>query len=208
MFIDFISADKKIKSGEEDILLMEKICNGEENALAELYELYSNLLYAVLLKIIRNREETEDLLQLLFMKIWYKANSFDGSKGNLNSWLITMARNMAIDKIRSKHFRISRYSRIKITDLEEIFNSEETTGLDSLILVERKKVINEALKQIPTEQSIVIELAYYDGLTQSEIAMELNIPLGTIKTRTRQALIKLGKVLNPFNNKKNHIQIN
>jgi len=188
----------KRRYAEEELALLERISNGEEDALSELYDMYSRLICSLIIKIVKSHEEAEDLIQSLFIKIWNKASSFDRTKGNVYSWLTTLARNSAIDRIRSKQYKNSRDNLGEIDKAEIFGNKEELTGLDSAIIKERAELVSKALNQIPAEQSNVIELAYFQGLTQSEMSEELNIPLGTVKTRMRQALIKLEKILSPF----------
>ena len=186
------------KCADEELMLLERITKGDEDALSDLYDIYSRLVYSLILKIVKNREEAEDLMQSLFIKIWHKASFFDKTKGNVYSWITAMARNSAIDRIRSKHYRNTKNN---IDELDEYMTSgsnEEITGLDYAIIKERSEIVSKALKIIPEEQSLVIELAYFQGLTQSEMAEELNIPLGTVKTRMRQALIKMEKILSPL----------
>ena len=185
------------RSNEESGLL-ERISNGQEDALSDLYDIYSRCTYSLILKIVKNREEAEDIMQSLFIKIWHKASSFDKTKGSVYSWITTMARNSAIDRIRSKQYKNNRNNLDDLDDYMKAGSNEEITGLDYSIINERADIVSKALKKIPQEQSQVIELAYFEGLTQSEMAEQLKIPLGTVKTRMRQALIKMEKILSPL----------
>jgi RNA polymerase sigma-70 factor, ECF subfamily len=196
MFPKFSSIYTTDKPEEKESQLLERIAASDESALSELYDLYSRIIYSLIIRIVKSREEAEDLLQLIFVKIWYKAGSFDKNKGSVYSWVVTMARNNAIDRIRSKQFKNINVNSVQIETIDNC--KSETSNLDTVIMNERADIVNKALKQIPQEQSAIIELAYFGGMTQSEIAQKLSIPIGTIKSRTRQALIKLEKILSPF----------
>jgi len=188
------------KTSEEETELIRRIVLKEENALARLYDLYSKLLYSLIFRIIKKHEDAEEILQAIFLQVWDKAGLFDLQKGNVYSWLITLARNKAIDRIRSKTFkeqsRLSGLNRINEMVLEKNYNLE--SNLDVRYIMDEKEritIITKALDELPAEQKKVIELAYYDGFTQMEISETLSVPLGTVKTRTRQALIKLENLL-------------
>jgi len=195
LFLQFFLALIKNRSGEEEIRLIERIVYRDEAALSELYDLYSRILYSLVLKIVKNQEEAEDILQSVFIKIWNKALSYNKSKGSVYSWLVTLARNSAIDKVRSKDYKANAAKISDIKEVDIINDDPDYDGLNSAIANERAGFVGNALNQIPPEQKVVIELAYFEGLTQVEIAEKLNIPLGTVKTRIRQALIKLEKLL-------------
>jgi RNA polymerase sigma-70 factor (ECF subfamily) len=188
------------RTSEEEIELIGRIVRKEEKALADLYDLYSKILFSIILRIVKSREDAEEILHGVFMQVWEKAGSFDIKKGNLYSWLITMARNRSIDRIRSKNFK-AQYNKSGLNKAEEMgleqkYNLRSDFDLHHMIdELDIRAIILNALNALPPEQKKVIELAYYDGLTQMEMSETLNIPLGTIKTRTRQALIKLEDLL-------------
>jgi RNA polymerase sigma-70 factor, ECF subfamily len=175
---------------EKEILLMEEISNKNEKALGKLYDLYSGILFTQLIRIIKIREEAEDLLQLIFLQIWDKAQLYDRSKGTVFSWLIRISRNKAIDFIRTKN-------KSSMIDFENLFN-KEVSGLsandfplDAIISAEESKKMKESLDIIPREQKEVIVMSYFEGLSHLEISRDLNIPLGTVKTRLSQGIKKL-----------------
>ncbi|MGE5804548.1 MAG: sigma-70 family RNA polymerase sigma factor [Ignavibacteria bacterium] len=187
-------------TSEKEIELIGKIALKEEKALSELYDRYSKLLFSVILKIVKNREDAEEILHTVFLHIWDKAGLFDLNKGNLYSWLITIARNKGIDKIRSRnfkeHYKETGLNKADELELEKKYSLEHNTDLLQIFdSNERASIISKALNELPPEQKRVIELAYFEGLTQAEMSAALNIPLGTVKTRTRQALIKLEDLL-------------
>lgn len=154
-----------------------------------MYDHYSGALYGVVLRIIRDEEIAREGLQDSFLKIWEKMDSYDSSKGRLFTWMLNVTRNLAIDRTRSKEMSKARktdgldLSVNKINRLEKVELQVETIGL------------KDSLQRLPEEQQFVIEHLYLKGYTQAELAEEFNIPLGTVKTRTRLALIELRTIL-------------
>src|SRR5665213_178787 len=159
--------------------------NRDERGLRLLYDHYSAALYGVILRIVIEKETAEDVLQDSFVKIWNNFSNYDANKGRLYTWLLNVARNSAIDKIRSKNFRNER----KVQSMEDFVYSvdrQHNTSTSTDFIGLRKFV--DALKP---EQKELIDLLYFGGYTQSEAAEELSIPLGTIKTRVKAALTQL-----------------
>ena len=175
----------KIKQTYHQDELITLIRDRNQKAFAYLYDNYSKALFGVIDSIIKNQEESEDVLQNTFLKIWNNFDSYDASKGRLYTWMLNVARNLAIDSTRSKHEKIKN----KIQEPSDFVyhknnlyiedKTHETIGL--------KKIVS-SLKEDHIE---IIELAYYQGYTQDEISKILNIPLGTVKTKVRQALTTL-----------------
>ncbi len=161
----------------------------DEQGLRVLYDHYSAALYGVILRIVVEKETAEDVLQEAFVKIWNNTASYDASKGRLYTWLLNIARNTAIDKVRSKNFR----KEGQVQSIEDFVYSVDrqhnsSTATDHIGL--RKFV--DGLKP---EQRELIDLLYFGGYTQSEAAEELGIPLGTVKTRVKAALTRLREIL-------------
>jgi RNA polymerase sigma factor (sigma-70 family) len=154
-----------------------------------LYDHYSAALYGIVFRIVKSDDVAEEVLQDVFLKIWDKIDAYDASKGKLFTWMLNLARNQAIDKIRSKEISKSRKTDDidnlvgKINKAEYSEQNVEAIGL------------KEVLARLPEEQCFVIEKLYLEGYTQSEVAEEFNIPLGTVKTRTRMALAELRIIL-------------
>ena len=173
-------------SEEETIALLQK---KDEQAFAYLYENYSGAILGVIQKIISIQSLAEDTLQDTFVKIWKGIDSYDSSKGRLFTWMIKIARNTSLDVVKSKDFKNSRKNQ-EMSDFVYDFKQDNSTArhLDSVGL---KSVINK-LKE---DFRVIIDMAYYQGYTQVEIAEHLNIPLGTVKTRARNALMALKQVL-------------
>lgn len=190
----FLLSYIKRSDNADEVNLIKQISDGNQAAIRELYDIYSGLLFNLIYRVVKKREDAEEVLQSVFMLIWEKAGTFDFSKGNVFSWLFRIARNKSIDKLRSKGYKTDAVLVDYLDDLKLDINDYVHT-VDAHIAVERTHLIVKALNDLPDDQKKVIELAYYDGLTQTEISQELNIPLGTVKTRTRQALIKLETLL-------------
>jgi len=155
-----------------------------EMAFSYLHDNYSGALYGIIHSIVSDPETANDVLQDVFVSIWRKIDSYDATKGRLFTWMLNIARNAAIDKIRSRGFRDS----LKNQPISENVNTGVGTILNPTISdIGLRKVIAR-LKQ---EQRVLIDLAYFQGFTHEEIAKAMNMPLGTVKTRIRSALIQL-----------------
>ena len=164
--------------------LVTSLLQRSEKAFSYLYDNYSGALYGIISSIVTDAETANDILQDVFVNIWKKIESYDSSKGRLFTWMLNVARNAAIDKIRSRGFR----DGLKNQPLSEnVDNSIGSSINPSISDVGLKKVIGK-LKE---EQRILIDLSYFQGFTHEEIAKATNIPLGTVKTRIRSALTQL-----------------
>lgn len=180
-----MATTKKISFTEEE--LVSRLKDQDTIALQVLYDSYSGALLGVIARIIPQAEVAEDLLQETFVKIWNSAGTYDSSKGRLFTWMMNIARNISIDKLRSKDFKNSNKNQTIETSVDFIdaqkgitFNSD-TLGLKELVT---------ALKP---ELKSILEMVYLKGYTHAETAEALNIPIGTIKTRIRMAMVELRK---------------
>ena len=183
-------------SASEERDLMRRIADQDEAALATLYDRYSSLVFSLTLRIVKERQEAEDLLQDVFLQVWEKASSFDHNRGHLYGWLVTLARNRSIDRIRQKQSLQRRHNKLEEEAvLDEPIRQTAQSPLEMVVALEQASQVKEAMQQIPKEQQDVILLAYFGGYSQSEIAKILNAPLGTVKTRTRQGMRKLEQIL-------------
>ncbi len=173
-----------------DTELLHAIARGDESALASLYDRYNSILFGLLLRILHSRAEAEDVLQQVFVQVWRRADSYDESRGRGFTWLVTLARSRAIDRLRALDSR----SRAATAAAAE---APEPTGDASLdaFRSEQREIVRAALSQLTEDQRRTLLLAYEEGLTQSEIAARLNQPLGTVKTRTRAGLMRLRELL-------------
>ncbi len=181
-------------SSTSDYDLLTALAEGQVNALSILYDRYARLVYSLAYKILENAEEAEDITQEVFLTLW-RRNTYDPKRGSLSSFLTTMTRSRAIDKLRSKGARLRVLQRLQGTVRIE---PNTPTPLEQASMGERSQVIRGALAQLSETERQVLEIAYYEGLSQSEIAKRLNIPLGTVKTRSRQGLLKLRQTLQDY----------
>jgi RNA polymerase sigma-70 factor, ECF subfamily len=181
------------QSDAEEAALIQGVAAGDEQAFASLYDKYSSILFGLLLRILHSRGEAEDVLQEVFLQVWQQARSFDASRGRAFTWLVTLARSRAIDRLRALDSR----ERAALRSAEDAPPpGERQEGADDAALrSERADVVRGALAELPEEQRQVLLLAYLDGMSQSEIAAAKNQPLGTVKTRTRAGLKRLSELL-------------
>ena len=174
------------QSQENDVKLLRAIAAKDDAALGRLYDCYRLILFGVLMRILNNREEAEDVLQEVFLQVWRRAADYDENRGRPFTWLVTLARSRGIDRLRS----LASRERVAMAGANEV-SEEVSDAASDAIRSERIGAVNSALADLPEEQRRPLMLAYFDGLTQSEIATKLGVPLGTVKTRMRTAMIKL-----------------
>lgn len=176
---------------QTDAELCRALTAGHTAALGMLYDRYSSLVYRLALRILNSPQEAEDLTQEIFLNLW-RSGTYNPSRGSLGSFLTTLTRSRAIDKLRSRGSNlkfIQRWSQMMATE------TSPPTPFEAASLTQRSHYVRTALAQLPDKQRQVLEMAYYEGLSQSEIATQLGIPLGTIKTWSRQGLLNLRKNL-------------
>ncbi len=159
------------------------------SAIEYLYNNYSGALYGVIIRIVKNDEVAQEVLHDVYIKAWKQISSYEAGKGRLYTWLVNISRNAAIDKIRSKEIK-NTYKTDSVADNVYVIDNAnyDTQSIDGIGL---EKVLNE----LPKDLKFVIEQMYFKGYTQSEIADEFDIPLGTVKTRTRSAMKALRELL-------------
>jgi RNA polymerase sigma-70 factor (ECF subfamily) len=174
-----------------DVELLHAIARGDEQALASLYDRYRVILFSLVLRILHSRDDAEDVLQELFLQVWKRASDFDESRGRPFTWLVTLARSRAIDRLRS----LSARDRAVTESVRAAAPDEWVDAVDDAIRSEQSAVVRRALAELPEEQRRALLLAYFEGLTQTEIAARLGAPLGTIKTRMRSGMLKLRELL-------------
>jgi RNA polymerase sigma-70 factor (ECF subfamily) len=165
--------------------LARRLKNREPKAMADLYDRYCRLVYALIFRIVRNAGTAEDLVQETFLRVWNRVHGFDADKGALGAWVTTVARNRAIDYLRSVEGRQNQTP----LELERLEQPSQFADFESQILnMDRVKVLKQAFGKLSPNQKLVLELAYYEGLSQSEMADRMKQPLGTVKTWVRTAL--------------------
>jgi len=175
-----------------DSSLIEKMMAGDEQALAAIYDRYSGMLFGMLSRILQDRQAAEEVLQDLFMQLWRNAGQFDASRGSLPAWLMVIGRNRGISRLRGRRDR--EVMEEEEGDYANTFVSSQNIE-DEAVRAELARHVSAALGQLPVEQRQAVELAYFEGMTQSEIATQTGIPLGTVKTRVRTAMQTLRQTL-------------
>ncbi|RKE81533.1 RNA polymerase sigma-70 factor (ECF subfamily) [Chryseobacterium sp. AG363] len=180
----------KTTYSEEELIVLLREKN--ENGFHYLYDHYSGALYGIILRIVQSKEYTEEVIQDVFVKIWNSIHQYDSSKGRFYTWMINIARNTAIDYLKSKGFQ----NELKNQSLPDfVYNTAElsTTNNSSDYIG-----FNNVLEGLEADKQELINLAYYQGYTQHEISEKLKIPLGTVKTKMRNALMKLKDLLKDY----------
>jgi RNA polymerase sigma-70 factor (ECF subfamily) len=172
------------------------MAGGDHVALGELYDRHARLLYSLALRIVGERADAEDVLQDAFSQAWRQASRFEAARGTVIGWLVTVTRSRALDRLRHRRGRPETAADVERA-AREVADPARAIDLQ-LVTAEQAARVRQALADLPPEQRRPLELAYYDGLSQSEIAAKLNVPLGTIKTRMRQTLRKLRDSLGPL----------
>ena len=169
---------------EGDSELVKRLQKRDPQALGELYDRYGRMAYALILRIVRDAATAEDLVQETFLRIWNRVHGFDGDRGALGGWLLAVARNRAIDYLRSKSGRMRDALELNENDHPSLYADLEQDVLNS----DRARRLRKALEKLNPNQRNVIELAYFEGLSQTEMAERTGQPLGTVKTWVRTAL--------------------
>jgi RNA polymerase sigma-70 factor (ECF subfamily) len=171
-----------------DIGLIARIVARDAAAVGELYDRHSRLLFGLILKIIKDRGEAEEMLQEVFMQVWTRADTYNVQLGTPIAWLVRIARNRAIDRLRANSVRART---IEATPLPPPVETPEARAAMS----EQERAVIRALEALPPDQRQLIECAYFSGLTQSELAERFRLPLGTVKTRVRTGMTALRRDL-------------
>ncbi|MEA5618484.1 sigma-70 family RNA polymerase sigma factor [Cronbergia sp. UHCC 0137] len=185
------SNSRELSSATDEVLFV-ALKNGDSSALSILFSRHGRLVYGLALKILANSQEAEDLTQEIFLTLWHKASSNPDCRFFVR-YLVTIARSRSIDKLRARTRQLKLVEKWGQTMTNEA--TPVPTPVEQASFAERSGRIYHALTQLPEKQRQVIELAYNQGLSQSEIAKQINIPLGTVKTATRQGLLKLKRIL-------------
>ncbi|MCO7222806.1 sigma-70 family RNA polymerase sigma factor [Pleionea sp. CnH1-48] len=171
----------------DSVIVMERVKQGDKQALSQLYDIYAERLFSVACSILRDREDSEDLIHDVFLEVWNKARHYDAKRGSLNSWLVMLTKSRAIDRYRAlKHLRESKRepSDFSMPIVDKNMNS----------LLENREV-SKALRKLTVSQQKMIELSYLKGLTHQEIASQCNLPVGTVKSRLSAALNGLRRLM-------------
>jgi RNA polymerase sigma-70 factor, ECF subfamily len=170
----------------DDHQLISQVVRGDQRAFVALYERYSSRLYTLILHMVNDRMLAEEILQETFLRLWKRANQYVPERGSVPTWLLAIARRTALERLRFESHRPVLSGGNEPSPLLESLPEPETTSEEA-----RWRSLHLAVQSLPAEQRQVIELAYYQGLSQSEIAEVLNLPLGTVKTRVRNGMLRL-----------------
>jgi RNA polymerase sigma-70 factor, ECF subfamily len=199
--VDTRGGKRRARSGALDYAataddrLVEALAGRDERALEALYNRYGDYVYSVCLRMVGDVQLAEDLSQEVFLRLWRRPDLYDMSRGRFLTWLLSVARNRAIDERRSRGRRFRFESPPSETSEEMLAAAPTSEERDVAVVSEERVVVQKALATLPPEQRLAIQLAYFGGYTQQEIAQGLHQPLGTVKTRIRLGLQKLRLVL-------------
>ncbi len=177
---------------DEDKAWVAALARGEQQALSKLYDRYSGLMMAIGVRILGDRREVEDLLHDVFLEVWRRAKTYDPERGTVRAWLVIRMRSRALDRVRSR----SRAKVVLSAEPESLDRAAEGVEVDPSDAPDRR-IVRQALLNLPEEQRRVLELGYFGGMSSSEIARTLDIPLGTVKSRVARGLSGLRRGLNP-----------
>ena len=174
-----------------DVDLMLGIQSGDADALSQLYDRYNGIVKALILRIIRNDTEADDLLQEVFMEIWNQAKNFSAEKGKPLGWMVTLTRRRAIDALRKKQAYNRAEERLQAEPEQQPLAWVQNTTEMEIRAGDTRVLMAKVINSLPEAQQQVIELAFFQGMSQREIASHTNIPLGTVKTRLELGLKKI-----------------
>jgi RNA polymerase sigma-70 factor (ECF subfamily) len=177
-----------------DIQRVTTMASGDAAGLAALYDRHATAIYSLALRIVREEGDAEDVVQEVFAQAWRQAGRYDARRGSVIAWLLIMTRTRAIDRLRMRQARPDRAAAPDPSMLEQLASTDEDPS-SGLVAEQEALRVRDALQTLPMLQRVAIELAFFEGLSQSEIAERLEQPLGTVKTRIRLGLLKLRDVL-------------
>ena len=179
---------------QEDRDLIQRIALKDSAALDAFYTRYNRIAFGLVLRIVGNREDAEDVLTDVFWQVWQQSTSYDASRGKPVAWLLTIARTRAIDRLRS-----SGRQRTQTDEIDEAkVAAPAGTSPDPFVQADTRQAVQQALQSLPEQQRKPLELAYFQGMSHTEIAEALGEPLGTVKDRIRTGMMHLKKRLRPY----------
>ncbi|MBI3886361.1 MAG: sigma-70 family RNA polymerase sigma factor [Opitutae bacterium] len=177
----------------DDFILLQAVGRGDERAFAQLYDRFSGPVFGLTLRILRSRAEAEEILQESFWQVWKHADRFQPALGSPFTWVVTIARRKAIDRLRSNSRHLQRIQEAAVGSAA--VDRTEPTGLDNAEAGDTVTAVQQAFAKLRPEERCAIELAFFDGLTHTEIATALGVPEGTVKARIRRGMLKLQRPL-------------
>jgi RNA polymerase sigma-70 factor (ECF subfamily) len=170
----------------DDASVIGRIAGGDPSALATLYDRWAQTVYSVVIQLLKDADSAEDVVEETFWQVWQRASSYDPSRGTVRTWILTIGRSRALDRLRSR-----KRNREDIADDLSLVRDPRSDPSQVVESAERSQLVYSALTELPDDQRRALELAYFRGLSQSEIAEFLGEPLGTIKTRMRLGMQKM-----------------
>jgi RNA polymerase sigma-70 factor, ECF subfamily len=176
---------------DTDVRVVSALQQGDSQALGIVYDRYGAVVYRLALRMLTNPVEAEDLTQEVFLAFWRGVDKYDPDRGTLPTFLLTITRSRALNRLQQQNSQQNLYKRFG----NYLPRTNHQPGMESVTLTELTERMSAALQQLPVAQQQVLEMGYYQGKSQSEIAQELDLPLGTVKTRSRQGLLKLRQLL-------------
>jgi RNA polymerase sigma-70 factor, ECF subfamily len=190
-----LAAQSDAARNQDWVARIAQIATGDQTALAQFYDLTNRVAFGLILRILGDRSTAEEVLLDVYTQVWRQAGNYSRERGTPLAWLMTIARTRALDRLRSGRQEKQRKESLDAVADARSFeaNPEETTATN-----EHQRLVRRALAALPVEQRQIIELAYFSGLSHSEIAAHLGQPLGTVKTRTRLGMLKLKELLAPL----------
>ncbi|EDX83715.1 RNA polymerase sigma factor, sigma-70 family [Synechococcus sp. PCC 7335] len=191
--MDSASPNQHEHSPQADSALWQALCAGENAALGQLYDRHAGLVYGISLKMLINPQEAEDLTQDVFIKL-VQSKTYDPARGSLRTFLSVLTRSRALDRLRSRQSASRSQQKLR-SDYTASSRANIDPATQNVLENEQAETVMAALSQLSDAQRQALQLAYYDGLTQSDIASRLSIPLGTVKARTRRGLLRLRDIL-------------
>ena len=189
-----LAYSRQVRSNAEDVALVRRMCDADETALGALYDRWVRSLYSLVFHLLKDANDSEDVVEETFWQAWRKASSYEPSRGAVSTWLLTIGRRRALDRLRAK----GRRREQSMGGDNSVLTNVPSPALDPSQAAEgseRRLHVLAALKELPEEQREVLELGYFQGLSQTEIAETTGQPLGTVKTRMRLAMQKLREPL-------------
>jgi RNA polymerase sigma-70 factor (ECF subfamily) len=187
----FVRAVETEPGAPSDVDLMLGIQRGDADALSQLYDRYNGIIKALVLRIIHNDTEADDLLQEVFMEIWNQAKNFSPAKGKPLGWMVTLTRRRAIDALRKKQAYVRAEERLQAQPEQQPLAWVQNSTAEDIRLGDTRALMAKVISSLPEAQQQVIDLAFFQGMSQREIAANTNIPLGTVKTRLELGLKKI-----------------
>jgi RNA polymerase sigma-70 factor, ECF subfamily len=180
----------------ESEALVARLAGGDERALATLYDSTNRIVFGLALRILGDPLSAEDVTMEVYLQVWRTAGSYDPRRGTVSSWLVILARSRAIDCLRSRKARRAELEE----NIDEVVNLRDSRPGPELASVEagRSRIVQKAMADLSPDQREAIELAYFSGLSHTEVAVHMGLPLGTVKTRIRLGMLNLRKLLGPY----------